>query len=87
MILVLKNARFSGQIGFPGGKNEPEDKNPMHTVVRECKEELGLDLDSDDFVYLGSLDSRIVTRLDDDSKIMAVLYPYGKTMHLFIVVL
>ncbi|KAG1469268.1 hypothetical protein G6F56_003353 [Rhizopus delemar] len=80
MLFIQRASRpkdpFSGQIGFPGGKNEPEDKNPMHTVVRECKEELGLDLDSDDFVYLGSLDSRIVTRLDDDSKIMAVLYPY-----------
>lgn len=32
----------SGQIAFPGGKNEPEDKDISHTAVREAWEEIGV---------------------------------------------
>lgn len=37
---------WSGQIAFPGGKEEEEDKNLSATAVRETDEELGLDLRS-----------------------------------------
>lgn len=32
----------SGQIGFPGGKAEPDDDNLSHTALREMEEEIGV---------------------------------------------
>lgn len=31
-----------GQISFPGGRVEPEDISPVHTALREAREEIGL---------------------------------------------
>jgi 8-oxo-dGTP pyrophosphatase MutT (NUDIX family) len=31
-----------GQIGFPGGRVEPDDEGPMQTALREAHEEVGL---------------------------------------------
>ncbi|WP_429249230.1 NUDIX hydrolase [Fusobacterium sp. PH5-29] len=36
------NIRQGGEISFPGGKVEREDKSPMDTAVRETVEELGI---------------------------------------------
>lgn len=35
---------WSGQICFPGGKEEAQDPTPLATAMRETREELGLDL-------------------------------------------
>lgn len=35
----------SGQIGFPGGRSEPDDADAAATALRECEEELGLSRD------------------------------------------
>jgi 8-oxo-dGTP pyrophosphatase MutT (NUDIX family) len=32
----------SGQISFPGGKKEPDDKDLSETAIRECYEEIGI---------------------------------------------
>jgi 8-oxo-dGTP pyrophosphatase MutT (NUDIX family) len=42
-----KNAKdkHSGQIGFPGGMFEADDKDLLACAMREAKEEIGLDLD------------------------------------------
>lgn len=40
----------SGQISFPGGKVEESDQNLMHTAIRECYEEIGLQLNETDFI-------------------------------------
>jgi 8-oxo-dGTP pyrophosphatase MutT (NUDIX family) len=34
-----------GQISFPGGKQEPEDKNTVQTAIREAQEETGINPD------------------------------------------
>src|SRR5262249_14608931 len=31
-----------GQVAFPGGGREPQDTTPLHTALREAKEELGI---------------------------------------------
>ena len=33
----------SGQISFPGGKQEPSDNDAVHTALREAEEETGID--------------------------------------------
>lgn len=48
-ILFVKRAEssddpWSGQIAFPGGKHNPEDRNMKEAVVRETLEETGINL-------------------------------------------
>ncbi len=43
----------SGQIAFPGGKYEPEDKNQVATALREAEEEIGID--KQDIQVIGTL--------------------------------
>ena len=56
-LLVMKrtedNSVHSGQISFPGGKKDPEDKDLQETAIREFFEETGVQLTVDD--YLGRL--------------------------------
>lgn len=42
-----------GQIGLPGGKQEPEDQDRVETALRETQEEIGVDLN--DIVIIGEL--------------------------------
>ena len=44
---------WSGQMAFPGGREEPEDPSLRHTAMRETLEEIGLDLSEAPF--LGAL--------------------------------
>ena len=46
--------RQPGEISFPGGHCEPNDKSGAHAAMRECSEELGIDLDQ--IELLGNLD-------------------------------
>lgn len=36
---------WSGHMGFPGGRKDPEDRDVLGTVIREVREEVGIDLD------------------------------------------
>ena len=53
-IILIKRAQreedpWSGHIGFPGGREELSDEqNPFYTAIRETKEEIGIQLSSND---------------------------------------
>lgn len=42
--------KHAGQIGFPGGKREPADRDLQYTAMREAEEEIGLDLSAIDLL-------------------------------------
>lgn len=44
---------WSGQMAFPGGREDATDRSPRHTAMRETQEEVGLDLSGARF--LGTL--------------------------------
>ncbi|MFC1679714.1 NUDIX hydrolase [Elusimicrobiota bacterium] len=57
-LLLMKRAEnpqdpWSGQIGLPGGRRDPEDKDFLATALRETKEETDIRLPED--ALLGSL--------------------------------
>ncbi len=59
-IFVIKRAEkgddpWSGHMALPGGREEPEDKNPYETARRETWEEVGMDI----------AEGRLLGRLDD----------------------
>ncbi|KAI9288885.1 hypothetical protein BC943DRAFT_272503, partial [Umbelopsis sp. AD052] len=73
-ILYIRRAKrsgdpWSGDMAFPGGRNEAGETD-QDTVVREVREEVGLDLDSNDYVKLGCLDDRELTSLLGGKPIM-----------------
>ena len=46
LLLTQRTAHLSthsGQIAFPGGKVDPDDRDAAHTALREANEEVGLD--------------------------------------------
>ena len=60
-LLLLRRAShaadpWSGQISFPGGREEPEDEDLVHTARRETEEEVGLGV-LDGGRLLGPLDA------------------------------
>jgi 8-oxo-dGTP pyrophosphatase MutT (NUDIX family) len=52
---IYEGDPWSGQIAFPGGREEPEDLDLAQTAVRETFEETGFDLDCD-ATLIGVLD-------------------------------
>ena len=59
-LLFIKRADYpgdpwSGQVAFPGGREEPGDPTLADTAARETREETGIDLSSDG-TFIGTLD-------------------------------
>ena len=50
--------RHAGQISFPGGRADEEDKSALHTALRETEEEIGLDRSH--INVIGELDQYVV---------------------------
>ncbi|EEA23146.1 hypothetical protein TMatcc_002007 [Talaromyces marneffei ATCC 18224] len=65
-LLFIKRAsrvgdRWTGHVALPGGKRDPEDQDDKAAAVREAQEEVGLDLTTEDLIYIGNLPERVVT--------------------------
>lgn len=61
VLLVVRGAHglHGGQLGFPGGKVEPEDGSLLETALREAEEEVGLARsDVEVLAELAAVDSR-----------------------------
>ncbi|CAG8436678.1 6380_t:CDS:2 [Ambispora gerdemannii] len=80
-ILYIKRAlregdRWSGQMAFPGGKQDPVDVDDLDTAERETFEEVGLDLGNpEQFYCVGALDDREVTTTFG-KKLLMILCPF-----------
>ena len=78
---VLLNKRseeveyHKGEISFPGGARDPEDKDFLDTALRETEEEMGID--RQDVTILGELDE-VVTNSRFHVKVFVgtIVYPY-----------
>jgi len=58
-LLLVKRAEvpddpWSGDMAFPGGKRIPQDRDIMHTVIREVREETNIDLEAN--LFLGKME-------------------------------
>ncbi|KAF7595167.1 hypothetical protein BBP40_007134 [Aspergillus hancockii] len=53
--------RWTGHVALPGGKRDPEDADDKAAAIREASEEVGLDLTTDNCIYVGNLPERVVS--------------------------
>lgn len=65
---------WSGQMGLPGGRRDPLDRDLLVTALRETREEVGLDLSS----------ASLVGTLDDLAPLTPVLPPVMVRPHVFV---
>jgi len=64
-----------GEISFPGGARDPEDRDSLETALRETEEEMGIK--RDDITVLGEMDE-VATRSQFRIQVFAgtIEYPY-----------
>ncbi|KAE8378703.1 hypothetical protein BDV26DRAFT_261038 [Aspergillus bertholletiae] len=67
--------RWTGHVALPGGKRDPEDADDKAAAIREASEEVGLDLTTDECIYVGNLPERVVSTGWTSVPLM-VLCPY-----------
>jgi len=51
--------RWTSHVALPGGKRDEEDEDDHRAAVRECLEEVGLDLDNGMIIDCGKLPDRV----------------------------
>lgn len=54
-----KGDRWTSHVALPGGKRDAEDKGDYEAAVRECLEEVGLNLDGGMAIDCGKLPDRL----------------------------
>ena len=64
-VLFIKRAarvgdRWTSHVAFPGGKREPADVDDRATSSRETREEIGMNLDVEDCLFIGNLPERLI---------------------------
>ncbi|KAK6497049.1 hypothetical protein TWF506_004534 [Arthrobotrys conoides] len=79
-VLFIKRAsrvgdRWTGHVALPGGRRDRSDEGDEVTAVRECMEEVGLDLTSEDALFCGALPQRVIIT-NWGQKPLMVLCPY-----------
>ena len=64
-----------GEISFPGGARDPEDRDPLETALRETEEEMGINRDA--ITVIGEMDE-VVTRSNFLINVFTgtIKYPY-----------
>ncbi|KAB8214362.1 hypothetical protein BDV33DRAFT_182866 [Aspergillus novoparasiticus] len=67
--------RWTGHVALPGGKRDPEDADDKAAAIRETSEEVGLDLTTDEYIFVGNLPERVVSTGWTSVPLM-VLCPY-----------
>ncbi|KAF3307447.1 hypothetical protein TWF173_003142 [Orbilia oligospora] len=67
--------RWTGHVALPGGRRDKSDEGDEVTAVRECMEEVGLDLTSEDCLLCGALPQRVIIT-NWGQKPLMVLCPY-----------
>lgn len=65
-VLLIKRAarpgdRWTGHIALPGGKREPDDTDDRATSIRETREEISVELNTDHCLFIGNLPERTIT--------------------------
>lgn len=78
---IFTSDRWSGQVALPGGGRDPDDADDKETLRRETYHELGIPLDSPDFVLLGRLEdyqprSRGLTDYDEANGAVQARFVY-----------
>jgi 8-oxo-dGTP pyrophosphatase MutT (NUDIX family) len=53
--------RWTSHVALPGGKRDPGDEDDRAVAVRETAEEIGLDLNSKNALFVGNLPERVVS--------------------------
>jgi 8-oxo-dGTP pyrophosphatase MutT (NUDIX family) len=53
--------RWTSHVALPGGRRDPEDEDDKAAAIRETSEEVGLDVTTEDCLYVSNLPERIVT--------------------------
>ena len=64
-VLFIKRAarvgdRWTSHIAMPGGKRDAADEDDRATSSRETREEIGLELDAEQCLYVGNLPERVI---------------------------